>query len=179
MKVAQLVPAIIQHYKEVHRAEHYNGKQLCQKLVAFAMPEFCTILPRWNLKSRQILNHCREKKAAFPLQPWRQRQLPREGVGYQKWIGAWKVRQPFFEVACRQARHPWRAVREERRIGGVNHGALPPSSQDFRKGGGLCNNRCWKMSDWQSLLQTLLSADRSPSHGRDSWTGLSELIWKI
>ena len=31
------------------------------------------------------------------------------------------------------------------------------------------------MSDWQSLLQTLLSADRSPSHGRDSWTGTSEL----
>ena len=28
MKVAQLVPAIMQHYKEVHRAEHYNGKQL-------------------------------------------------------------------------------------------------------------------------------------------------------
>jgi len=27
MKVAQLVPAIIQHYKEVHRAEHYNERK--------------------------------------------------------------------------------------------------------------------------------------------------------
>ena len=35
------------------------------------------------------------------------------------------------------------------------------------------------MFDWQSLLQTLLSADRSPSHGRDSWTGSSELDQNI